>query len=118
MYTHPASVFTARFIGTPPMNLLAIESGCIGGTDIAVNASAATLGVRPEAISLRPEGVHAVVQSVEYLGADLVLHCRIGSQKLLARLHGQHIAAPGDSVRLYWAPHEAHLFDTAGHRLP
>lgn len=118
MYTQPASTFTARFIGTPPMSLLALENGCIAGSAIAINATAATLGVRPEAISLQPDGLPAVVQSVEYLGADLVLHCRIGSQTLLARLHGQHTAAPGDSVRLYWAPHEAHLYDIAGHRLP
>lgn len=118
MYTQPASTFTARFIGTPPMSLLALENGRIAGSDITINAMAATLGVRPEAISLQPDGLPAVVQSVEYLGADLVLHCRIGSQTLLVRLQGQHTTAPGDSVRLHWAPHEAHLFDPAGHRLP
>lgn len=118
MYARPASTFAARFIGTPPMNLLTLEDGRIAGSDIAVNTAAAMRGVRPEAISLHPDGLPATVQSVEYLGADLVLHCRIGNQLLLARLQGQHTAAPGDHVHLHWAPEEGHDFDPAGHRLP
>jgi sn-glycerol 3-phosphate transport system ATP-binding protein len=117
LYAQPASTFAARFIGTPPMNLLTLNNGCIAGSDVAVDMAAATLGVRPESIRLQASGVPAVVQSVEYLGADLVLHCRIGSQALLVRLDGQHSAAAGDSVRLHWAASDSHGFDTTGHRI-
>lgn len=118
LYLQPGSRFSARFIGTPPMNLIALEGGCIAGSDIAVALPAAMLGVRPEAIHLHPDGLPAVVQSLEYLGADLVLHCRIGSQSLLARLHGQHQAAVGDQVRLHWAAQDSHGFDARGQRIP
>ncbi|OGB60205.1 MAG: ABC transporter ATP-binding protein [Burkholderiales bacterium RIFOXYD12_FULL_59_19] len=118
LYLQPGTRFAARFIGTPPMNLLALEEGYIAGSDIAIDTSAAMMGIRPEAIHLHPDGLPAVVQSLEYLGADLVLHCRIGSQSLLARLHGQHQAAVGDQVRLHWAAQDSHGFDARGQRIP
>ena len=40
IYDDPNNVFTAQFIGTPPMNLLAMENGC-------------RLGYRPEVARLR-----------------------------------------------------------------
>jgi len=118
LYLQPDTRFAARFIGTPPMNLMAIEGGCIAGSDIAIDIPAATLGVRPEAIHLHPDGLPAVVQNLEYLGADLVLHCRVGSQILLTRLQGQHQAAIGEQVQLHWAAQDSHGFDAHGQRIP
>jgi sn-glycerol 3-phosphate transport system ATP-binding protein len=117
LYTRPASTFAARFIGTPPMNLLALENGCIAGSNVPMALPAATLGVRPEAIQIHPDGHAALVQSVEYLGADLVLRCQMGSQTLLARLDGQHSASAGDTVHLRWSRQDAHGFDAAGQRI-
>ncbi|MES2531169.1 MAG: ABC transporter ATP-binding protein [Pseudomonadota bacterium] len=116
LYARPATTFAARFIGTPPMNLVALEQGRIAGSDVATGLSAATLGVRPEAIALDPQGIPAVVRSVEYLGADLAMRCSVGSQTLLVRAAGQHLAAPGDHVGLRWAAHDAHGFDANGRR--
>ncbi|RYF64634.1 MAG: TOBE domain-containing protein, partial [Comamonadaceae bacterium] len=124
LYARPATVFAARFIGTPPMNLVALDAGRIAGSDVAVGLTAHTLGVRPEAITLvanadNPDsaGVPATVASVEYLGADLVLRCTVGTEALLVRTDGQHQAKAGDSVRLHWAPQESHGFDAAGQRI-
>ncbi|AMM23118.1 ABC transporter ATP-binding protein [Variovorax sp. PAMC 28711] len=124
LYAKPATTFAARFIGTPPMNLIALEAGRITGSDVAVGLTAATLGVRPEAISLAPSadnpqsaGVPARVASAEYLGADLVLRCEVGSQTMLVRTEGQHHAEVGDTVRLHWAPQDSHGFTTDGQRI-
>ncbi len=118
LYARPATAFAARFIGTPPMNLVALEGGCIAGSAVAAGLAAATLGVRPEAIRLDDgAGVPAVVRSVEYLGADLVLRCAIGSQTLLVRADGRQAARSGDAVRLHWQAHDAHGFDAAGARI-
>ncbi|MGJ7541879.1 ABC transporter ATP-binding protein [Variovorax sp. LT1R16] len=117
LYAQPATTFAARFIGTPPMNLVALEAdGRIAGSEAASGVHAAMLGVRPEAITLDARGIPAVVRSVEYLGADLVLRCAVGRETLLVRAAGQHVAAPGDQVGLRWAPDEAHGFDAAGRR--
>ncbi|MDM0023209.1 ABC transporter ATP-binding protein [Variovorax saccharolyticus] len=116
LYARPATTFAARFIGTPAMNLVALEAGRIAGSEVDLGLQAATLGVRPEAIALDPLGIPATVQSLEYLGADLVLRCAVGSQVLLVRTAGQHRAEPGDRVGLRWAPEEGHGFDAAGQR--
>ncbi len=117
LYAQPATTFSARFIGTPPMNLVALEGGRIAGSDADTGLHTATLGVRPEAIALDPQGIAATVQSVEYLGADLVLCCQIGTETLLVRTDGRHHAEPGDRVGLRWAREDAHGFDTAGRRI-
>ena len=117
LYARPATTFAARFIGTPAMNLVALEGGCIAGSEVATGHDAALLGVRPEAIALAPRGIPATVQGLEYLGADLVLRCAIGSQVLLVRTPGDCAAAPGDRVGLHWAPENGHGFDAAGRRI-
>ncbi|MGJ7506817.1 ABC transporter ATP-binding protein [Variovorax sp. GT1P44] len=117
LYARPATTFAGRFIGTPPMNLVTLDDGRIAGSDVAIGLPAATLGVRPEAIVLDPQGIPATVQSVEYLGADLVLRCVIGTETLLVRTAGQHHAEPGDRVGLRWASQDAHGFDSGGRRI-
>ena len=60
LYERPANTFVARFIGTPPMNLLALERGTdgavIAGTGgpavLPADCAGLTLGVRPEHIAL------------------------------------------------------------------
>ena len=119
LYARPATTFAARFIGTPPMNLVALEAdGRIAGSDVASGVQAMQLGVRPEAITLAADGIPAVVRSVEYLGADLVLRCAVGSEVLLVRAAGGHVAAPGERVHLRWAADEAHGFGADGRRIP
>lgn len=120
LYAYPATTFAARFIGTPPMNLVRLEKGYIAGSQVAVPREAATLGVRPECIALstgQANGHTAIVQAQEYLGADLVLRCAIGSETLTVRTGGAHYAERGSTVHLHWNEADAHYFDTKGRRL-
>jgi sn-glycerol 3-phosphate transport system ATP-binding protein len=117
LYSRPATTFVARFIGTPPMNLLQLEGGRIAGSDVPSGVNAAQLGLRPENIQLGSEGFAATVQGSEYLGADLVLRCAIGNQQLLVRADGQTNIAPGQPVFLRWPPGDAHAFDGDGRRI-
>ena len=77
------------------------------------------LGVRPEHVTLARDGAFtARVESVEYLGADSLLLCRIGEQILTARVTGRVGVSSGDSARLGWARGASHFFDaTTGIRL-
>ncbi|HEX2541286.1 MAG TPA: ABC transporter ATP-binding protein [Caldimonas sp.] len=110
LYARPATVFAARFIGTPPMNIVAAP----GRPDLK-------LGVRPEHVRLDAGGFDAVVQSAEYLGADTVVTCSTSAggtlaDTIAARLPGQHGLAPGARVRLGWSPEHTHWFDAASSR--
>jgi sn-glycerol 3-phosphate transport system ATP-binding protein len=103
LYARPATVFAARFIGTPPMNVLALDD------------RRRLLGVRPEDIRVlgakEPGAVEALVRSIEYLGADSILMCAIGRQALAVRAPGRVALAPGAPVSLAWARGAAHVFD-------
>ncbi|MES2999287.1 MAG: ABC transporter ATP-binding protein [Pseudomonadota bacterium] len=116
LYAQPATTFAASFIGTPSMNLLRLEGGRIAGSDVIASPDARWLGVRPEAVALGGR-VPATVRSVEYLGADLILHCGVGSEMLTVRTGGQADLAPGSEVMLEWPQDSAHHFDSHGHRL-
>jgi sn-glycerol 3-phosphate transport system ATP-binding protein len=122
LYETPANTFVARFIGTPPMNLLVLEAGArgavIAGTQGPALAPAelagAKLGVRAEHIAVgRDAGIEARVEGVEYLGADSLLQCRVGGQPLAARVAGRVGLASGDTTRLSWAQGAQHFFDGA-----
>jgi sn-glycerol 3-phosphate transport system ATP-binding protein len=125
LYERPRNTFVARFIGTPPMNLLRLEAGrggaVIAGTDAPAvldgRFAPGTLGVRPEHIQLAFEsGVRAAVHNIEYLGGDSLVSCAIGGQPLAVRVPGSVGLAPGDAVWLRWAPGAAHYFDVGGMR--
>lgn len=124
MYAHPASTFAAKFIGTPAMNLLQLQGDVIAGSEIRLPtpAGAAWLGLRPEAVrwvdaGRGAEGVAATVVGQEYLGADVVLRCQIGSEQLTVRTPGQQQAAQGAVASLAWLPQDMHFFDNQGRRM-
>src|SRR5450631_4068665 len=76
LYETPANIFVARFIGTPPMNLLKLERGPAGAVVAGTTGPAVamaeladtTLGVRPEHVVIGgDDGVAGQVDGVEYL---------------------------------------------------
>ncbi len=116
LYAQPATTFAARFIGTPAMNLLRLDNGHIAGSNVRVAQSASLLGVRPESVSLGGQ-VPATVRSLEYLGADLVLRCAVGSEMITVRADGSCEVAAGAQVALHWPPQAEHYFDSRGSRV-
>ena len=125
LYENPANTFVARFIGTPPMNLLPLDP-CPGGAAIAGTGGPAvapegcaglTLGLRPEHVVLGfNRGARAEVAAIEYLGADSLVTCRLGSVSIAARVAGSTGLTRGDSTSLSWAPGAQHLFEADGTR--
>jgi sn-glycerol 3-phosphate transport system ATP-binding protein len=125
LYERPANTFIARFIGTPPMNLLPLEAGPEGavvagtaGPAVApADCARMTLGVRPEHITLGFErGAPAEVAAIEYLGADSLVTCRLGAATLAVRVPGSVGLARGDAAWLAWSPSAQHLFRSDGTR--
>ena len=122
LYARPATAFVARFIGTPPMNVLALADGAGGavlrglsGPTLAIGrGEGRMLGVRPEEIRfVATGGVPARVVAVEYLGADSIVTCAAGDSVVAARVSGRSGVAVGEIVQLAWPPDAKHLFDAA-----
>lgn len=118
IYAKPATTFVAGFIGTPPMNLIPASALPAGGAPankgVEKELTNLTVGVRPEDIRLTAEGgVAAVVEHVEYLGADVLADCKLGNSTLLARLSGSSAIQVGERVNLKWSRDFTHFFDSA-----
>jgi sn-glycerol 3-phosphate transport system ATP-binding protein len=121
LYARPATMFAARFIGTPGMNLVDLADGrggaVVRGSQDALfpgRGEGLVLGVRPEHIRLAASGgVAGTVASSEYHGADTILTVQVGEETLFARVPGQLAQAAGAPVRLAWSPESLHLFDAA-----
>jgi ABC-type sugar transport system ATPase subunit len=122
LYRRPLTVFAARFIGTPPMNILdlgrALSEADLERLGVDARARSAEhtvlVGVRPEHMRLAADGpLRAEVQAVEYLGADTILTCRMDSQSFSVRIEERAELSPGERVGITWPPQRAHLFNAA-----
>ena len=119
LYARPASMFAARFIGTPPMNVvtgaaLALASPAWAAR-LGTRAAEIAVGIRPEDVHLAgADGLPATVSAIEYLGADSVITCTLGDAVLAVRAKGKLRGSAGDTVRLDWDPAATHCFDHAG----
>ena len=125
IYQRPATAFAARFIGTPPMNILRLderaEGAVVRGSDGPVllppGGGAVSLGVRPEDIGLsESRGIPAVVRSVEYLGADSIVDCDLGAERVAVRAQGKLSIAAGAPIGLTWPIDAVHFFETESGR--
>src|SRR5262249_43218760 len=119
LYARPSTVFSARFIGTPPMNILTLEDAPAGavvaGTDgpalLPGRGSGLLLGVRPEEIALSASGgLRVTVKAVEYLGADSNLTCEAGARLPPVRAPGRGEQPPGTPGRTAWAKEPVPVF--------
>ncbi len=111
LYNDPDNMFVAGFIGSPAMNFL--DAGLIDAP-----AEAATIGLRPEAITLGDEGqIAGVVSHLEHLGADTNIYVHVGDKLVTVRAFGQVDLAVGSEVRLSFAPDAVFLFDKDGKRI-
>ncbi|MGB8858004.1 MAG: sn-glycerol-3-phosphate ABC transporter ATP-binding protein UgpC [Ilumatobacteraceae bacterium] len=136
LFTRPANVFVAGFIGSPAMNVMqcSVDGDSAEFASLRIPLSPAqrdaltsdqiTVGVRPEGLHLSHDGtgMHATIVTVEELGSDSYLYCTPEGHpdtSVVSRAEGLSAARPGDVVQLKPDPGALHLFDTAtGARLP
>jgi multiple sugar transport system ATP-binding protein len=138
LFTRPANVFVAGFIGSPAMNLaggtVSGDAVHLAGLDLplrpdqrdATTSASVTIGVRPEGFDVvgpGEPGIEAVIDVVEELGSDTYLYADAGLNgepvRLTVRREGLSSHTSGEKVTLRPLPGALHLFDTAtGARLP
>jgi ABC-type sugar transport system ATPase subunit len=110
VYARPASTFVARFIGSPPMNL--IEAPVPG-----VDAPPGTIvGIRPHDLTVGRDGpLRAIVDLVEPRGHDSVVSLRLpgGASTPLVAVTTMPPPAEGADVALSVDQSRLHLFDAA-----
>ncbi len=130
VYRSPASMFVARFIGSPSMNMIPgrVEAGEIRldglpalpqPGDLESGARAVFLGVRPDdlkVVSDRPAGaftIEARVEVIEPLGPDTLVYAQAGGRELIAKADSKVTLHRGDVVTLVADSGALHVFDAA-----
>jgi multiple sugar transport system ATP-binding protein len=127
LYDHPINVFVAGFIGSPAMNLLdspVVDGGVQLGDMVwpverSLLASAgkrATVGMRPEDLTISEHGLAVEIDVVEELGADAYIYGHtLGDDRLdiIARTDGRQPPEKGTTVHFAPKPDHVHLFDAA-----
>ena len=130
LYREPANRFVAGFIGSPPMGF--VEGTLDAGRGefrpddtplgtlrpdpipAAAGSGRAVLGVRPEGWTLTAAGAGddgPVVELVEPLGAETLLHVAAGASRVVVRVDGLGGWTTGERVGLGLRPGAAHWFD-------
>ena len=138
IYSKPANVFVAQFVGSPAMSLLPAELVDGGGEDATLklgdgsvietrvpraglDGGALRLGVRPEVVHVADGGrtsIKAKVELVERLGERTLIYTRLGDgQAITAEDVGKSGVKIGDAIGLSIDGSAAHIFaaDGAGH---
>uniref|UniRef100_A0A832H1V9 ABC transporter ATP-binding protein n=1 Tax=Oscillatoriales cyanobacterium SpSt-402 TaxID=2282168 RepID=A0A832H1V9_9CYAN len=136
IYNHPANLFVAEFIGSPPMNFLPVQFKApllITHDPFRLTLPAMwesvlqsydgrklTLGIRPEHLSVgvpAPKNLQVKVELVEALGSETYLSVRlVGSPMtrpvmLQARIEPDRPVSIGEEIWLAIAQDKIHLFD-------
>lgn len=135
LFTQPANTFVASFIGSPPMNLmpvrLAMDKGHLyaeldeenrvyipyrEGTALH-DGQELMFGVRPEDLHLDPSEstggakLKGIVDIVEPLGSESLLHIRVGDRNIIAKAEGRRIIKMDQQIDLHINLERIHLFD-------
>ncbi len=129
IYTRPATLFVAEFIGAPAMNMLKADSAGIDGVGLVVQGTTLELtpaqqaalqgragashvvGLRPENLHLGETGLPGSLVMIEPTGPDTFVLVDTAVGRLVARVSGKVHERVGDPVRLAWNANHLHVFD-------
>ena len=127
LYETPVSMDVAAFVGTHPINFTAAApwEALPGGFRLPPAALPpgvrVVIGIRPEHLVPSPEGsVSGRLVHLEYQGAEVLLDVRIDDGSLIKALAPGDWPGPGGGaeegaeVRLFYEPHNLHVFDAEG----
>ena len=114
LYTHPANVFVATFIGSPSMNVVPAALLGVGG-------AGQLAGFRPEHVRLGADSgsaaaYDATVEVVEYLGDEQLAHLRLGEVEVVAKLPVEPRLEAGRQQRFSVPLRKVILFDESTSR--
>ena len=123
IYNSPNSVFSAQFIGLPPMNILNLNEIDASSLDSKVysavdsNKDIKDIGVRPEHIVFSKKGLPVVVKSIDYFGGETVFKLTHQEKDFFLREPRQPKIQLGDQLNVSWNLDDMYLFDKNDQRL-
>jgi sn-glycerol 3-phosphate transport system ATP-binding protein len=123
IYNSPNSVFSAQFIGLPPMNILNLNEIDVSSLDSKIysavdsNKNIKDIGIRPEHIVFSKKGLPVVVKSIDYFGGETVFKLTHQEKDFFLREPRQPKIQLGDKLNVSWNLDDMYLFDKNDQRL-
>jgi multiple sugar transport system ATP-binding protein len=125
LYDRPNNLFVAGFIGSPAMNFIRgtmTNEGFRTADGLVLPSErhpsgAVTYGIRPEHITLDPNGIEVTTAVVEPTGSETLVIARLGAQTISCVFRERIRAAPGDVLRIAPLHDSVHLFDEGEQRI-
>jgi multiple sugar transport system ATP-binding protein len=135
IYNHPANLFVAQFIGSPPMNLIPVQVKLplsIGNKEFRITLAEEwkillneytnrpiVMGIRPEHLTIglpATKNFRGIVETVEALGNDTYIAVKVqdleqANLTLQVRVAPDKLVVVGEEVWLSVAIDKVHLFD-------
>ncbi|WDR04312.1 sn-glycerol-3-phosphate ABC transporter ATP-binding protein UgpC [Devosia algicola] len=126
MYEQPVDIFTARFIGSPSMNLVTgtIKDGVLSVADATLADAkvaglpngAVQVGVRPHDLLVGTEVSEGLtmkgqVTAVEPLGSETLVHLDVAGAEVIGTAPGKLLPKVNSEVTVSAAPGALYLFD-------
>lgn len=133
VYSHPANVFVAGFIGSPPTNFfdcILTEEGALDAKEFkytlpknlveaarTASSNGVILGIRPQDIQVyrdakaRKDLIKVSLYTTEPLGDKMILDLQIGDYIIKAVVSPDFEAEMGNELWMSFPPDKAHIFD-------
>jgi len=137
LFEKPVNTFVAGFIGTPPMNLVPANIASNGSglalhfnTDVSLpipekpghalkDGMKVIVGLRTEDLTIDNGNhtfsdkwkVNGVVEVVEPLGGETIMHMDFSGVKFVAKSEGRRIIQPGEEITIAMNLEHLHVFD-------
>lgn len=129
IYHRPANAFVAGFVGTPSMSLADAELVCTEGSavlrlqdmvlplradyliDGAMKSGEVTIGLRPEDVLLGSGAHRGIIKVIEPTGHETIVIMVAGGVPFTARVPGEMLGRPGDTVPIDFRLDRIHVFD-------
>ncbi len=124
IYTDPANIFVAGFIGGPPMNLIdgTAQDGRFAAPGVSVACPQSlrgkiTLGIRPEDCRVGGDALQGLVYGVEPTGDVTYLTVLAGTKQIEVKAARDFRAEIDIAIGIAFDPARLYFFDEAGQRI-
>ena len=123
IYNYPNSIFSAQFIGLPPMNILKLKNVDIASLSkenqekIKASNNSINLGIRPEHLVFSKKGLPVVINGIDYFGGETVFKVSHLEQEFFLREPRQPKINLNDKLNISWSPDDMHLFKKNNQRI-
>lgn len=134
IYNKPENLFVAGFIGSPRMNFIeaTVKEDQLDAGEFQIKitqeqkkilekmqSKTIIIGIRPEHLYVPERApktqnlqeINGTVDFYEQLGADTIIHVKIGEKIILVKVPGTYETQFGSPIKILLNPHQIHLFD-------